>query len=536
MLARSLTTIAASLAIAAGAAAPLDAQQHDHAGDAHQVGRVAFATSCAAAVTPRFEQAVAMLHSFWFEQAQAAFEEVAAKDPACAMAQWGVAMTLLGNPMARVSPSPERLAQALAASERAAALGATATERERAYIDAVLALYRDFASKDHFARMKLHEDAMKRVYDRFSDDPEAAIFYSRAVIANAPPTDLTFSRQLAAAAILEPLFISRPEHPGLAHYIIHAFDAPAVANHGLDAARRYAAIAPDAPHALHMPSHIFTRLGYWDESIETNDRSAKAEPNPNAAVHPMDYMVYAYLQQGRDQAAGEVVNRATLLPDRFYGGVLGYNFTAMPARFALERGRWADAAKLTLPTGAAPHVEAITRFARAIGAARAGNVAAAEPEVAALAGLSDKLAAQNDAYWKTIVDAQRLAAAAWSAQLKGDAQSATRLARQAADLEETVEKHPVTPGPLLPARELEGDLLLELRRPADALLAYEKTLVREPRRARALFGAARAAELAGNATKASDHYRQLLELMNQADADRPELQAARSFLGRNTGR
>jgi len=511
---------------------PLSAQDHEHTGDTHQVGRVSFATSCKAEASPRFEQAVAMLHSFWFEQAAAAFQEVATQDPACAMAHWGVAMTLLGNPMARVSPSPERLEQALAAAEKAASLATNVTERERAYIDAVLVLYRDHQSKDHFARMQLHEDAMKRTHEKFPDDPEAAIFLGRAMVANAPPTDMTFARQLQAASLLEPLFQKQSDHPGLAHYLIHAFDAPAVAKSGLAAAKRYAEIAPDAPHALHMPSHIFTRLGYWDESIETNTRSAQAEPNPDAAVHPMDYMVYAYLQQGRDGAAGELVGRAVNLPNRFYGGILGYNFTAMPARYALERQRWTEAAQLTVPTGALPHIEAITHFARAVGAARSGDAEAAEREIAALTSLRDALAAQNDTYWRTIVEAQRLAASAWTAHARKDDSAALRLAREAADLEETVEKHPVTPGPLLPARELEADLLLELGKHAEALQSYEKTLQREPRRARALFGAARAAELGGDAAKARARYTELLELMDRADAERPEPRAARAFLSK----
>jgi tetratricopeptide (TPR) repeat protein len=448
------------------------------------------------------------------------------------MAHWGVAMTLLGNPMARVSPSPERLAQALAAAEKAIALATNVTDRERSYIDAVVVLYRDHQSKDHLERMRLHEQAMQRTHEKFADDPEATIFLARAMVANAPPTDMTFARQLQAASLLEPLFQKQPDHPGLAHYIIHAFDAPAVAKSGLAAARRYAEIAPDAPHALHMPSHIFTRLGYWDESIETNTRSAQAEPNPDAAVHPMDYMVYAYLQQGRDRAAGEVVGRAVNLPNRFYSGVQGYNFTAMPARYALERQRWTEAAQLTVPTDAPAHFTAITRFARAVGSARRGDAAGAEQEIAALTELRDALAAQNDTYWRTIVEAQRLAASAWAAHARKDDVAALRLAREAAELEETVEKHPVTPGPLLPARELEADLLLELGKHAEALQSYEKTLQREPRRARALFGAARAAELSGDAAKARTRYTELLELMDRADGDRPEPRAARAFLSR----
>ncbi len=516
-------------------AAPLAAQEHAHPAGG-KLGKVTFPVSCKPEVRPHFEQAVAMLHSFWFPQALAGFEEVAKTDPSCAMAHWGVAMTLLANPMTRQSPPAATLDRALAAAEKAATLAASANDRERGYIDAALVLYRDHATRDHLVRMKLHEEALDRLRQRFPDDAEAAIFYGRAAVANAPPTDLTFTRQLHAASILEPLFVKQPDHPGLAHYIIHAFDAPATAKQGLDAAKRYAAIAPAAPHALHMPSHIFTRLGYWDESIETNTRSAQAEPNPNAAVHPMDYMVYAYLQQGRDAAAAEVVGRAVDLPDTFYGGILGYNFAAMPARMALERGLWADAAKLKLATGgnAAAHVEAVTHFARAVGAARAGDAAAADPEIAALAILRDKLAAQNDSYWRTIVEAQRLAASAWVARARKDDAAAVRLAREAADLEETVEKHPVTPGPLLPARELEGDLLLELRRHAEALASYEKTLQREPRRARALYGAARAAELSGDAAKARARYEELLKLMDRADRDRPEPRAASAFLARRS--
>ncbi|HUF30944.1 MAG TPA: tetratricopeptide repeat protein, partial [Gemmatimonadaceae bacterium] len=287
-----------------------------------------------------------------------------------------------------------------------------------------------------------------------------------------------------------------------------------------------------APHALHMPSHIFTRLGYWDESIATNRRSAAAEPDSNAAVHPNDYMVYAYLQQGRDADAHRVIERSKVAADRFYGAILGYNAVAMQARYPLERSEWAEAAALPVPAGSAPFVEAIARFARAVGSARSGNAAQAKVEVAALTTLRDSLAARKDSYWATIVDAQRLAASAWVARSEGRSEDAVRLARQGAELEETVEKHPVTPGPLLPARELEGDLLLELGRAADALRSYEKTLEREPRRARALYGAARAAEQSKNTAAARAHYQELAQLMKGADASRAEPKAAREFLAR----
>ncbi|HYJ80274.1 MAG TPA: tetratricopeptide repeat protein [Longimicrobiaceae bacterium] len=512
---------------------PAAAQDHQHSGDPERLGGVTFPSSCSAAAQPLVQRGVAMLHSFWFDQAQRTFEQAAAADSGCAMAHWGVAMTQLGNPFTAVDPPPARRATALGHARAAVASARGATPREQGFAEAALALYQDHETVGYRARMQAHEAAMLRLRDAQPADPEAAIFYARAVIANAPPSDLTFARQKVASAILDSLFRAHPDHPGLAHYIIHANDAPPMAQQGLDAARRYAGIAPSAPHALHMPSHIFTRLGYWQESVDTNRRSAAAEPDSNAAVHPMDYMVYAYLQQGRDADARRVVDRAVQNADAFYGSsIIGYNFAAMPARYALERGQWGEAAALRIPSGMPPHVEAITRFARGVGAARAGQAAAARDEVAALAALRDSLAARRDAYWATIVGAQKLAAEAWLAHAEGDDPRAVRLAREAAELEETVEKHPVTPGPLLPARELEADLLLELGRPAEARAAYEKTLQREPRRARALFGAGRAAELAGDPAGARGHYQALLEVMGAADAGRREPAQARAFLGR----
>ena len=520
----------AALAAAALSAAPARAQHEHHGTDT--LGTVVFPTSCAPAVQPAFERAAAMLHSFWFEAAQRAFEQVAAADTSCAMAHWGVAMTLWGNPFVRQPIPPERQRAGLAAAERAAALAGGASHRERMYVDAAQALWRATAEGDHLAGLARHEEAMKALYDAHPEDPEAAMFYARAVIANAPPTDLQYRRQLYAASLLEPLFARQPEHPGLAHYIIHTFDSPKLARQGLTAAKRYAAIAPAAPHALHMPSHIFTRLGLWDESIATNRRSAAAEPDSNAAVHPNDYMVYAYLQEGRDVEARAVVSRTENQADRFYGAIVGYNAVAMPARYALERADWAAAAALPVPEKAAPFAEAVARFARAVGAARSGRPAQSRAEEQALAALHDTLVARGDAYWATIVEAQRLAAAAWIAHGEGRDEEAVRRAKAGAELEETVEKHPVTPGPLLPARELEGDLLLELGRPADALRSYEQTLAREPRRARALYGAARAAERAGKRDVARARYRELLAVMAHADPARPEPRAARAFLSR----
>jgi tetratricopeptide (TPR) repeat protein len=508
------------------------AQEHKHTPDHELFGRVVFPVSCAPEAAAHFERATAMLHSFWFEAAEAEYQRVLEADSGCGMGYWGIAMTLLGNPYARLSPSNERLRAALEAAEKARALTALVSRREQLYADAVLTLYRDWHSTSHGARMLRHEAALKILNATVPNDTEAAIFYARAMIANAPPNDLKFERQLAAATILEPIFVAQPDHPGLAHYIIHAFDAPAVAKHGLAAARRYADIAPAAPHALHMPSHIFTRLGLWDESIATNRKSANAEPDSNAAVHPMDYMVYAYLQLGKDREAGRVVERAVDQPNRFYQNQLGYNFAAMRARYALERNDWAAAMQLAVPVQAPPYVTAVPRFARAIGAARSGKIDAAREDINALAVLRDTLGKQGDQYWRTIVEAQHLASAAWLAHAKGNDSAAVRLAREAAELEETVEKHPITPGPLIPARELEGDLLFELERYEGALWSYAKTLEREPRRARALYGAARAAERSGDLAQAKGYFTQVADLMKGADPNRPELRQARTFLAR----
>jgi hypothetical protein len=525
--------LACAILVAAGPGRA-SAQDHHHhpAGDAATLGRVNFPVSCAAAVQEPFNVAVAMLHSFWFEAAERAFEEILERDPTCAMAHWGIAMTYMGNPMTRAPAPPARLGAGHAAAERAAELARTASSRERSYIDAVLAYYHARESRPHLDRMRDFEHVLRSLSEAEPDDMEATIFHARTVVANASPDDQSFEALLAAARTMEPLFEAHPDHPGLAHYLIHAYDVPPLAEHGLQAAFAYASIAPDAPHALHMPSHIFTRLGYWDESIEMNARSARAEPYPDAAVHPMDYKVYAYLQQGRDREAAAVVERAVDNPDVFYGGLLGYNFAAMPARLALERGAWREAAQLRLPVGALPYVEAITRFARGVGAARSGDAAAAQREVERLGELHAELQRQGDAEWAVRVEAQRLAAAAWVAHAQRRTEEALSLARRAADTEDSVEKHPVTPGPLLPARELLGDLLMELGRFDEAAREYEGTLEREPRRGRALFGAAQAAERAGRPDAALARYRELLEVMAAADDGRGEVAAARAYIAR----
>jgi tetratricopeptide (TPR) repeat protein len=532
-----------SLAFLAAPAASLAAQVvHEHHGtSAERLGRVEFATSCSAEAQIRLQRALALLHSFWWSEAEKGFESAAAADPTCAMAYWGSALVQRGNWFAG-APGPERLRAGLAAAERAVSLNAP-TARERDYAAAVLKLFENPEQRDHRSRSLAYEEAMRSVYERNPEDAEAAIFYALAVTANASSADKTFERQKRAGAILEPLFERLPDHPGVAHYLIHTYDAPPIAHLGVEAARRYGEVAPSVPHAQHMPSHIFTRLGLWEESIQANLASASSakayeEAQRMTAVsfdraHAWDYLVYAYLQRGQDTRAGAVLEEmtnATAVPSI----ATDYAFAAIPARYQLERGRWQDAAQLPVrPAPGFPAGEAITHFARGIGAARSGDVASARREAEALAAIRRKLEERADAYWSEVVEAQRLAVTAWIALHEGNEEEALQLISRAARIEETVDKHPVTPGPILPSRELEGDLLLELDRPVEALRAYETALRYEPNRARTTFGAARAAERAGRSGDARARYLEYLQLMEGAEAERPELAAARAFLARH---
>jgi len=526
---RTLITLTAAVV----AAAPAVAQDHAHHGTpAQELGRVSFETSCAPDAQPHFERGVAALHSFYFSAAIDAFEDAVGVDEACAMAYWGTALARMSNPFIGADPSAEALAAGRAAAERAAALD-PATEREAGFVTAIQELYRDVEARPHRERMRAYERAMDEVRRAHPDDREAAIFYALAVVANAPPDDLTFAaQQRVGEEILFPLFERYPDHPGLAHYIIHAYDFPPIADRALDAALRYADIAPDAPHALHMPSHIFTRLGYWEESIRTNLRSYRNERDHAMKTHPLDYMVYAHLQLGQDRAALRALEEARHVVPEVPAGVLGYNRVALEGRYLLELGRWDEAAGFDIPEGVPDYVTAISHFARGIGAARTGDARSAQAEAEELRRLRESLEAAGEGEWAQRVEAQQLAVAAWAAHAAGRHDEAVRLAGAAAEVEEGVEKHPVTPGPLLPARELEGELLLELERPREAHEAFERVLTYEPRRARAIYGAARAAEAAGLTDAARTRYAELVELMGNADEPRPELEAATAFLGR----
>jgi tetratricopeptide (TPR) repeat protein len=517
----------------APALAQAPAPAHEHAAPApDQIGSasVRFDTSCSAAVRDDVNRAVALLHSFWFPEAIKVFETVAQKDPSCAMASWGVAMSQWGNPYGGLK-SAEIVARGKVTVDKARSTGSP-TPRERALIDAVAILYSSGDAATQGDRVAKYEAAMARIANDNAKDVEVRILHALAVSQSAAPSDKTYARQLQAAAILEPLFKEMPSHPGLAHYIIHAYDAPPLAEKGLAAARRYASLAPAAPHALHMPSHTFTRLGFWKDSIETNQRSvdaARKVDDANAELHALDYQTYAYLQIGQDKAAKAASDRAAIVQNA--PGANTFALAAIPARYALERGDWAAAAALAVrPANNTPYTEAMTHFARAIGAARSGNPAPATADITRLAELRDKLQSVQDAYWTEQVEIQRRVALAWQGFAQGRTAEGLTQLRAAADAEDATDKAAVTPGPLAPARELLGDMLLEAGRAQEALAAFEATARKEPNRFRGVYGAARAAEAAGNRAKAMTYYKQLLDIAGDADTERPELVAARRFI------
>lgn len=511
--------------------------QHDHGGTPGRLGAVHMATSCTPAVQKDFDRGVALLHSFWFSAAIQSFNTVLKGDPRCVMAYWGIAMSAWSNPFANFR-SAEALKKGLAAVEAAEATGA-GTAREKAYVAAVGTLFRDAATVDQRSRTVAYEKAMEALAAANPDDVEARIFYALSLGQTALPTDKSYANQLKAAAILEQEFARQPEHPGLAHYIIHSFDVPALAPRALDAARRYAKIAPDAPHALHMPSHTFTRVGSWQESIDTNLASAAAARRDNATaeeLHALDYQAYAYLQTAQDAAAGKTVGAIGALAGKIETGSANaapppagyYALAAIPARYALERDAWAEAAALVPRQTAYAWADAVTYFARALGAARGGNAASARKDLEQLARLREALAASKEVYWAGQVEIQHRAALAWITLAEGRSDEALTLMREATDLEAATEKAAVTPGPLKPSRELLGEMLLQLGRPADALVEFELAMKSEPNRFRSTYGAARAAQAAGQPQKAGAYYASLLQIAAKADRPgRPELVQAR---------
>jgi tetratricopeptide (TPR) repeat protein len=535
MSGRTITVLAISML---GWANVVSAQHEQHLGaGTERLGSVRFENSCAAGVAGEFNRAVALLHSFEFRPALEGFERILQSDPSCAIAYWGIALCHWGNPFAGVKTGAP-LERGLAAVQKGLATG-TPTPRERGFLAATAALFTEATTRSHPDRVQAYEQAMERVQRDFPNDVEVRIFYALAVTQSALPSDRTYGNQLKAGAILEPLFKQYPDHPGLAHYIVHAYDVPALAPKALDAARRYASIAPSAPHALHMPSHTFTRVGYWKESIATNIASEKVSLQQNVigeALHAMDYQTYAYLQIAEDKQALAARDRAPGVLAKLDANAIGgaapplagfYAAAAIPARYALERGGWKEAAALEVRPSPFPFVDAITHFARALGAARSGNPAAAKTDSERLVLLRDRLSAAKDVYWTEQVDIQRRIAMAWVAFAEGRREEGIQTLRAAADAEDATDKSAITPGPLAPARELLGEMLLEAARPQEARTAFEATMKKEPGRFRGLYGAARAAAAAGDRAAAAAYYKQLLELARGSESQRPELAEAR---------
>jgi hypothetical protein len=498
-----------------------------------RLGKVGFSNSCQPAVQATLERGVALLHSFWFRESERTFREVLARDPDCAIAGWGIASTLIGNTFA-TGPNPAQAQQAREAIERARATSRQ-TERERNFIEAIAQYYDQYPGRPHIQRMKSLSDAFELVAKRFPEDDEAQIFSAVYLTATQPLTDQTYAAALKAAAILEVQFKKHPDHPGVAHYLIHSYDFPSIAERGMDAARRYSQIAPSAPHALHMPSHIFTRVGAWKESAAINERSASAAQQtrePNDRLHAMDYSVYAYLQLGQDVEARRVLKEAREIKD-FVPGIRSapYALAAMPARIALERGAWDEAAKLEAQESPFPYTKSQTHYARAIGAVRAGSPGSAEADVKELARIVESLKGK-DAYWATEVEVQRLTGSAWVEFANGSRDKGIALMRSAADMEDANEKSSLTPARMLPARELLGDMLLTAGKPADALSEYEKSQIREPNRYRSLYGAGQAAAQANNPDKARYYFAKLLEMAG-AGVRSSDIQAVRQYIARN---
>jgi tetratricopeptide (TPR) repeat protein len=503
---------------------------------AERIGKVHFPVSCGAAAQEEFTRGVAMFHSFWFDAAGKAFASATQLEPACAMGHWGVALAHLLSPNPFVGvPTAKGLQDGCPALERAAAAGAK-TARERDYIGALESLCRDRDKTDQRTRVLTFERALGQLSARYPDDREAAVLYALALNMTVSPTDKTYANQLKAADILEKVFGEQPNHPGVAHYLIHSYDYPPIARRGLPAARRYASIAPSAPHALHMPSHIFTRERFWEESIQSNIASAAAARSDFDKLHAMDYLTYAYLQMGRDAAAKRVLDEMTALgKPNVEHFVTGYALAAIPSRHALERSRWADAASLSLsptdfPWARFPQSEAVLVFARGLGAARSNDLAVARQSMAQLQALRDGLAAAKLGYWAEQADIQRRVVAAWLARAEGKEAEGLQLLRAAAEAEDATEKHPVTPGPIAPARELLGEMLLEAKQPREALKEFEAAMRGEPNRFKGLYGAARAAALSGDREKATMYYEKLLALASRADTERRELAEAKTFL------
>ena len=517
-----------------------------HGAIPEKLGEVNFPVSCNPAAQKEFNRAMALFHSFWFDPAKKSFSRVLELDSGCGMAYWGIAIMTMGNPFAW-PPNPNVMKAAATASANAQRVGA-GSERERDYIAALAVYYKDWETTEYRPRVLAFEMAMEGVAARYPKDMEAQILYALVLNITALPTDKTFANQLKAASILEPLFKEYPNHPGVAHYLIHTYDYAELAERGLPAARAYAKIAPSVPHALHMPSHIFSRVGAWGEMVEDNRASylaAKRELSEKTlgvgtydALHAMDYMVFGLLQQAKDKEAKQFVDEvAAIQKVNVENFIAAYAFAAIPSRFALERGDWKQAAGLELsPAGLSwnkfPQAESILVFSRGLGAARSGNTAAARRDAERLQALRDSMTAAKIGYWAGQANIQFQAVNAWIALAEKRNDEAVKLMSAAAEAEEASDKHAVTPGNVATSRELLGEMLMALNRPEQAFVEFERSLKRDPNRLREIYGAARAAEASGDRETARDYYTRLLALTANHDTERPELTRAKVFLGR----
>lgn len=509
-----------------------------------EFGELSFSLACQVSSRETFDLAISLLHSFEYAEAEKAFVKVIDADPECSMAYWGVAMSMYHSLWA--PPSSKELEKGSKLLEIAESL--PKSERAAAYLDAIGAFYKDWAITDYATRSLLYEKKMEAIYNSKKDDTEAAIFYALAVTASADPTDKTYKSQRKSGKILEELFVAQPNHPGIAHYIIHTYDYPEVAELALATARRYAEIAPASAHAQHMPSHIFTRLGLWEESINTNINSASsavcysegvaAEGHWSQEIHAMDYLVYAYLQLGNNEKVKEqndyLKSMKKVFPPNHFA--VAYTANAIPARIALENRQWTEAANLQKPKlefdwEAFPWEQSILHFARAIGSARSSDIASAEKELSIIKSLHAQLTEMGDEYKTNQVLIEIKTTQAWIQFAKGNHEEAISLMTMATDMEDNTSKHPVTPGEVLPARELLGDMFLEMNKPMDALEAYELELIGRPGRFNGIYGAASAAKQLGNHEKATLYFNMLLRLTENSNSDRPEIEEAKEFIG-----
>ncbi len=527
-----------SLAQQQGApAAPSSAGQLETPG---HFGKVHFPVSCNAAAQQQFDAAVAMLHSFFYPETIKAFTKVLELDPNCAMAYWGVAISQRPNPL--VPPfTPASLKTGLEAAQKGLATDSL-TQREKDWLKAIEAFFKDHETKDQPTRTRLYTAAMQGVYERYPQDTEAAVFYALALNESAPLSDKTYANQLKAAAILKKVEARQPEHPGVVHYLIHCYDYAPMAEHGLDAANRYAAIAPSAPHALHMPAHTYTMMGMWQASI-TSNQAALATAQQYAArnyggatdpseFHFWDFIEYDYLQLGKDKQAKALVDQAAAVTKMaFVRPAIDAARAAIPARYALERGAWEEAAALEVHSSTFLYAEAITRFARALGLTKTGNLVAARAELDKLQSLQSTLASKADTeYWAVQAEVLSKAASGWIARAEGHKAEAIELMRHAADQEDGTEKHVAMENRLFPVREQLGYLLIELNQPKQALSEFDMSLERTPNRLRGLYGAAKAAQLSGDTEKARVRFKELLDLTQDSDTERPEIAEAKKFL------